>query len=50
MRKWGEEDGIFLFEVTCSLSVSKVRENTIEDKVSKISLSLIVVLLVFVKQ
>ena len=50
MRKWGKEGGIFLFEVTCSLSVSKVRENTIEDKVSKISLSLIVVLLVFVKQ
>ena len=43
MRKWGKEDGIFLFEVTCSLSVSKVRENNIEDKVSKISLSLIVV-------
>lgn len=43
MRKWGKEGGIFLFEVTCSLSVSKVRENTIEDKVSKISLSLIVV-------
>ena len=43
MRKWGEEDGIFLFEVTCSLSVGKVRENNIEDEVSKISLSLIVV-------
>ena len=43
MRKWGKEGGIFLFEVTCSLSVGKVRENNIEDKVSKISLSLIVV-------
>lgn len=43
MRKWGKEGGIFLLEVTCSLSVSKVRENTIEDKVSKISLSLVVV-------
>ena len=43
MRKWGKEGGIFLFEVTCSLSVRKVRENTIEDKVSKISLSLVVV-------
>ena len=43
MRKWGKEDGIFLFEVTCSLSVSKVRENNIDNKVSKISLSLIVV-------
>ena len=43
MRKWGKEDDIFLFEVTCSLSVSKVRENNIEDKASKMSLSLIVV-------
>jgi len=43
VRKWEKEDGIFLFEVTCSLSVSKVRENNIEDKVSKISLSLTVV-------
>ena len=40
MRKWGKEDDIFLFEVTCTLSVSKVRENNIEDKVSQINLSL----------
>lgn len=40
VRKWGKEDGILLFEVTCTFSVSKVRENNIEDKVSQINLSL----------